>query len=485
MARRFAFAALRPPARPTFCLPPFGGPGAFCWSVPRPSPGGRSFAASSRHGAAESVLKEGHHRVLVVGAGAAGMAVANKLAMMRDFKSRGSVAVIEPSEHHYYPPLWTLAAAGLADVKSTVQPTAALMPSTVDWYVTEAASFDPERHVVQTKDGRAIHYDALVLATGTENNYGAIRGFKQELGKSISTIYGYDYCSRVWELIEGFQGGTAIFSIPPTPVKCPGAPQKIMYLAEDYWSRSGLGPKTNVRWISGCARQFAIPKYEKALASLCDQRGIRRDYLWNLVEVKPAENLAIFERVSDPSQTGAEAAGAPGREAPPPKMEVPYDFLHVVPPQVPPLAVRSSPLANSSGFVDVDAETLQSKIFPNVLAIGDCSSVPTSKTGAAVAAELPHLVANLRSILRGDLPTSKYNGYASCPIVCGRGQAILAEFSAFTGQPMETFPFDQSVPRRSMYLLKKHILPLVYWQLMVKGLWTGSSALRRLFHPLG
>ena len=140
----------------------------------------------------------------------------------------------------------------------------------------------------------------------------------------------------------------------------------------------------------------------------------------------------------------------------------------VTPPQGPPPVVAESPLANDAGWVEVDDHTLQHVRHPNVWSSGDCSSLPVSKTGAAVRKQVPVLVENLIARREGRPPTASYDGYASCPLVTGRGKVVLAEFG-YGGQIMESFPFDQAEERYSMYALKAYGLPNLYWHGMLRG----------------
>lgn len=138
------------------------------------------------------------------------------------------------------------------------------------------------------------------------------------------------------------------------------------------------------------------------------------------------------------------------------------------PPMSSPEFIARSPLADANGWVEAHKETLQHLRFPNVFALGDCSSLPTSKTGAAIRKQAPVVVRNLRAAMAGKPLTATYDGYTSCPVVTGYGRLILAEFD-YNQQPAETFPVDQSKERWSMWLLKKYLLPVLYWQGMLKG----------------
>ncbi|TXT22338.1 MAG: hypothetical protein FD138_3511, partial [Planctomycetota bacterium] len=147
---------------------------------------------------------------------------------------------------------------------------------------------------------------------------------------------------------------------------------------------------------------------------------------------------------------------------------IPYDMLHVTPPMGPPKFIADSSLADSHGWVDVDPATLQHRRFPNVFGLGDCSNLPTSKTGAAIRKQAPILVRNLIAAMQGQPLSARYDGYTSCPVVTGYGSLVLAEFD-YDHKPVETFPFDQSKERWSMWLLKRYVLPVLYWHGMLKG----------------
>jgi sulfide:quinone oxidoreductase len=143
-------------------------------------------------------------------------------------------------------------------------------------------------------------------------------------------------------------------------------------------------------------------------------------------------------------------------------------MIHVTPAQSAPDFIRHSPLANEAGWVNVHKHTLQHIRYSNVFALGDASSLPTSKTGAAIRKQAPVLVSNLLALMDDRPVEAKYNGYTSCPIVTGYGKRVLAEFD-YSNQPVETFPFDQSKERWSMYQLKRRVLPWLYWHKILQG----------------
>jgi sulfide:quinone oxidoreductase len=239
--------------------------------------------------------------------------------------------------------------------------------------------------------------------------------------------------------------------MPNTAVKCGGAPQKIMYLADDYFRRSGVRDRTRVMFASAQGSIFAVKKYAEALNRTIARKSIETLYKHNLVEVRSQRKEAVFEHLDTHEY-----------------VVLPYDLLHVTPPMSAPDFIKHSPLANAAGWVEVDKYTLQHARYPNVFGLGDASSLPTSKTGAAIRKQAPVVVKNLLATMQGKPLPARYDGYTSCPLVTGYGRLILAEFD-YDLQPKETFPFDQSKERYSMYLLKKYGLPVLYWHGMLKG----------------
>lgn len=393
----------------------------------------------------------GKQRIVVVGGGTGGMSV---ISALNQWPGREGldITLIEPSEYHYYQPQWTMVGGGLFPREVTRRPMADLIPGSVNWINKAVAEFAPGENHVTTVDGERVDYDYLIVAAGLKLDWDKIEGLPGNLGKhGICSNYSYDSVESTWENIRSLREGTAMFTFPPPPIKCAGAPQKIMYLAEDYFRRHGV--RGNIKVAYRCAGDgiFAVKKYADALNAICAARDIDTQFAWKLVAVDAAAHEATFEH----TKSGERRAEH-------------YDMLHVTPPMSAPTFVAQSPLANEAGFVEVDKGTTQHVRYANVFSLGDASSLPTSKTAAAVRAQLPVLVMNLASQMEGRSLTETYDGYSSCPLVTGYGRLILAEFD-YDLNPKETFPFDQSKERLSMYLLKKHVLPVIYWRGLIEG----------------
>jgi len=389
-----------------------------------------------------------HHPIVIAGGGTAGITVA---ALLR---SRGvdGIAIVEPSDKHYYQPLWTLVGGGVIAKEATERAEADYIPDGVSWIRDAVAAFEPDVAAVVTRDGRRITYDQLVVAVGIQLDWHKITGLEGALGKDgIVSNYRYDLVDSTWRALSSFDGGTALFTFPSTPVKCAGAPQKIMYLADDHLRRRGVRDRSRIVFASAGAKIFAVEHYAKTLRKVIERKGIETLFRHDLVAVRPASREAVFRHCDQ------------GHE-----VVVSYELLHVVPPQSAPDLVKRSALADAAGWVEADKYTLQHPRFPNVFALGDASSLPTSRTGAAIRKQAPVLVDNLLAHRAGAPLAARYNGYASCPLVTGYGKLVLAEFD-YDGKPAESFPFDQSQERYSMYALKVYALPELYWNGMLRG----------------
>ena len=394
-----------------------------------------------------------HHSVVIVGGGTGGIAVAARLRRA----GAGDVCVVEPSRNHYYQPLWTLVGGGRAPASETVRPEADVMPKGVTWVHAAAAGADPEAQTVTTGSGRVLHYDYLVMAPGIQLDFDKVSGLTEALGRrGVSSNYRFDLAPRTWEFIRDLRGGTALFTIPAGPIKCAGAPQKIAYLAADWWRSQGVLDHTRVILVLPTAAMFSQPDWAKVLERVAAGYGIEVRKESQLVEVDGDSNRAV---IAD-SKAGT-------------KETIEYDILHATPPQSAPDWVKPTPLADPAspfGYVQVDKHTLQSPNWPNVFALGDASSLPTSKTGAAIRKQAPILVANLLAAMRGQPPTGRYNGYTSCPLVTSRNRMLLAEFD-YDLKRTPTLPLINTLkPRYDMWLLKRYGLPAMYWNLIVKGL---------------
>lgn len=394
-------------------------------------------------------------KVLIVGGGAAGITVAN---LLRKQRPALQITILEPSSDHFYQPGWTLVGGGLMPLERTRRNEADLIPKGVTWIQAAASTFDPDQNAVITDAGQRLHYEAMVLATGLQCRWDWIPGLVESLGRhGVCCNYSNRYAPYTWETIEAFQGGTAIFTMPGTPVKCGGAPQKVMYMADDrFKSRSGVGVNTKVMFCTATAGIFSVPAYAATLRQVVARRGIDARFRWNLVEVRGEEKVAVFEVTPE--------------EGEPHRQELHFDMLHAVPPMTAPEVVANSPLAGEGpgGWAAADQQTLQHPGWPNVFCLGDVAKLPTSKTAGAVRGEAPIAAANLIAQLEGRPLTAHYDGYTVCPLITGYNRTLMAEFN-YENKPVSSFLVDPTKERWSMYLMKTKMLPWLYWNRMLPG----------------
>ncbi|BFM39503.1 hypothetical protein OLK001_14290 [Synechocystis sp. LKSZ1] len=401
------------------------------------------------------VMTSLHHQIVVIGGGAAGITVTAQL-LKQDH--RLDIAIIEPSDKHYYQPAWTLVGGGAYAMEATVKAEKDCIPSGAQWIKASVESLNPDQNSVTTQDGRTISYDYLVICPGIQIDWHLIPGLQEALGKNgVTSNYDRRYAPYTWELLRNFKGGTALFTFPATPIKCAGAPQKIMYLADETFRRNGVRDKTQIIYGVAVAKIFGVPGYCEALEKVAAGKEIDVRYRHNLKAIKPESREAVFAVTTD---TGLE------------DVTIPYDFLHVAPPMSAPDFIKNSAVAvpdgPGKGWVDVHKFTLQHNRYPNIFSLGDASSLPTSRTAAAIRQQAPVVVKNLLALIQSQTPQGQYGGYTCCPLVTGYGKTIMAEFD-YDNKPKSSFPFDPTQERWSMWLVKRYVLPWLYWNRMLKG----------------
>lgn len=397
-------------------------------------------------------MENQRHQIVIVGGGNAGISVASQL-LHKNHKL--DIAIVDPADKHYYQPAWTLVGSGVFDIRDTERNEADVIPSQAKWIKEKVVSFKPEQNQVTLGDGSLLSYEYMVVAPGIQLNWDEVKGLSETLGKNnVCSNYSFKTAPYTFEVMKNFKGGKAIFHNPHTPVKCGGAPHKIMYMAADYWRKHGMLGKADIHYWSGAAKLFAVAKYENTLLEVCKRSDIKLHFMEKLVEIDGPNKRAKFIGIGEGNKDV--------------ESWVEFDMIHVTPPQSAPDFIKQSPLANAAGWVDIDKNTLQHLRYNNIFGIGDASSLPTSKTGAAIRKQAPVLVGNLLSAMEGQSLNAEYTGYTSCPLVTGYGKLVLAEFD-YNNQPMETFPFDQSKERWSMYQLKRRVLPWLYWNQILTG----------------
>lgn len=390
--------------------------------------------------------------IVIVGGGAAGIAVAAKLRRERPALS---VAIIDPATTHAYQPGWTLVGAGVMTLKETLRQEGGLIPTGVTWVRAAVASFQPEANMVTLEDGKTLGYRRLVVCPGLQLDWNKIEGLTETLGSNgVCSNYSMQHVEYTWECIRKLNGGKALFTQPPMPIKCAGAPQKIVYLASDHWRKEGTLNRTEVDFCLAADALFGVAYFRPSLQYAVDYYGVNLHYRENLVAVDGKARTALFEITAPDGKTSRETRA--------------FDMLHVTPPQSAPDFVKTSPLAGAGGWVDVDPATLRHTRFEMVFGLGDVAGTSNAKTAAAVRAQVPVVVANVLASLEGHPLPGSYDGYGACPLTVAYGKVVLAEF-LYGGKPAPSFPYDQRKPSRFAWMLKTKVFPRVYWDMMLTG----------------
>lgn len=395
------------------------------------------------------------YEVVIVGAGAGGISVAASLKARRPDLE---IALIDPADIHYYQPGWTMVGGGVFDSAQTAKTMGSLIPKGVHWIKAAVAAFEPDTNAVVLDGCRVVKYKRLVVCPGLKLDWHAVEGLVDTLGRNgVTSNYRFDLAPYTWELVQGMTEGRAIFTQPPMPIKCAGAPQKAMYLSADHWTRTGMLKDIDVQFMNAGGVLFGVKDYVPALMEYVEKYDATLNFFHNLVSIDGPGKTATF-RVAKPDTEAEEVT-------------VDFDMIHVCPPQTAPDFIRVSPLADAGGWVDVDQTTLRHKRYDNVWSLGDVMNAPNAKTAAAARKQAPVVAANVAADIKGGAPVGAYDGYGSCPLTVERGKIVLAEFG-YGGTLKPSFPkwlVDGTKPTRMAWLLKERILPPVYWKAMLRG----------------
>lgn len=429
-----------------------------------------------------------HYQVLIIGGGTAGIMTAAQLIEQKKIKNIG---IIEPASTHYYQPAWTLVGAGTFDYEKTARPMASVIPKGADWIMDKATGFDPEKNTVHTSISGDITYDYLVVAPGLVYDFSLIPGLGEAMDKGV-VCSNYTDPLHTWNVIKNFKGGTALFTQPATPIKCGGAPQKIMYLAESHFAKSGVRKNTEIIFATAGSVIFGVKEIAKTLMEVITKKDINIRFHHKLVEVDGENQIAWYELTKDITAGGCVIMSGDDQYAnldetfqynykdvkvttKNNRYGIHYDMLHTAPPSVAPKFVQDSVLVNENKWLDVDNNTMQHKKYANIYGLGDVAGTPNAKTGAAIRKQVPVVVDNIASMIKSNhLGNKSYNGYSSCPLVTDYGKMVLAEFdygNNFTPDPelKKMFISDSSKEHWRLWMLKKYILPYLYWNKMMKG----------------
>jgi sulfide:quinone oxidoreductase len=390
--------------------------------------------------------------VVVIGGGAAGIGVTASLLRRRpDLR----IAIIEPSDRHFYQPAWTLVGGGTFDIANTVRPMASMIPGPARWLRASASAIDPENRLVRLDDAHTVGYGHLIVCPGLRLAWEKIEGLEDTLGRNgVTSNYRFDLAPYTWKLVNELKRGKALFTQPGMPIKCAGAPQKALYLSCDHWLRQGVLDHIDVEFNLAGDVLFGVAAFVPSLMKYVERYHASLAFGSNLVSVDGERRIASF---SAKDHTGGII-----------RVDKPFDMLHVVPPQLAPDVVSKSVLADQAGWCEVDHVTLVHPRYPDVFALGDACSAPSAKTAAAVRKQIVVVAENLVAARERKPLPARYDGYGACPLTVEKGKVVLAEFG-YGGKLLPTFPLDPTVPRALAWHLKTIVLPWLYWNGMLKG----------------
>lgn len=418
-------------------------------------------------------------KILIVGGGLAGIATAALLMRSLD---EPDITILEPNEKSAsYQPGQTLVGGGVWSNADTEYKTADFMPEGVNWIKEKAVEFNPEQNSVKTSGGKEIKYDYMVVAAGLKLDFARLEGLgvtetitsrgdsspvRKVVGQNgIASIYFADGATDTWTQMQKFIADAksgkkvkGIFTDPDTPIKCGGAPKKIMYLTDARLREAGARENAELTLYPNGDKLFGVPEYNAAMFDQFAKRDMKYQFKHNLIGVDPVAKIATFKKhwleKGEWDEDLEEYEMIPASE----KVQVPYDFMHITPPMIAAEEIAKSPIGSGQGWVPVTQETLQHVKFPNIFALGDIAAVPMGKTGGSARKQYKVVVENLIAVMEGkkELP-AKYDGYTVCPLITSIGTVMLAEFN-WTGKPAPSFPLDPTQERWIWWLLKVYAL---------------------------
>ncbi len=412
-------------------------------------------------------------KLVIIGGGTGGIMLSSRLIKS---KAPVEITLIEPADTHWYHPAWTLVGAGAYDIKKTAKPMSEMIPNKVKWIKDYATGFKPEENIVATANTGDISYDFLVVSPGLVMDTSLIEGLTEALGKGV-VCSNYIDPEHTWDVIRNFKGGNAIFTQPTTPIKCGGAPQKIAYLAADYFRMHNMSDRTKVTFATPGSVIFGVKVIADSLMKVIDRYNIDFKPFYAPVKIDGPNRKITFKHIGPKENLCVvNEDGSTDASVTPDEIVMDYDMLHLAPPQTAPKFVKESSLVNAAGWLDVNINTLQHVRYPNIFGMGDVAALPTAKTGAAIRKQVPVVMANILHLIKDNhLGKKIYEGYSSCPLVTGYGKMILAEFNyknEFTPDPKlkQMLIFDSTKEDWRLWMLKKYGLPYLYWNKMMKGI---------------
>lgn len=442
------------------------------------------FAATSTTQLSASSNAQG--KILIIGGGLAGISCAARLS---NNLNKPDITIVEPNDlSTSYQPGQTLVGAGVWSKSDVMYNNKDYIPDDTKHIKAKAMEFDPDSNSVKLSNGTMVKYDFLIISAGLKLDFGKIRGLEADktittvgdyksagphLGKNgLTSIYYQQGSADTWTEMQKFISDAksgkkvkGIFTHPNTPIKCGGAPKKIMYLTDARLREADARDNAELTFYPNGGKMFGVPEYHDAIKKQFEVRDMKWNYKHNLVAVDVDKKIATFEKKWT-TKVMNEMLGMEVNKINKKEVDVPYDFLHISPPMKAAEEIGNSPVGSGSGWVPVNKETLQHFKYKNIFSLGDIAAVPMGKTGGSIRKQYKVLVDNVISLMEGKEMTAKYDGYTVCPLITGLGTVMLAEFN-WTKKPTPSFPFDPTQERWIWWLLKVYLLkPMTQYGLL-------------------
>jgi sulfide:quinone oxidoreductase len=391
--------------------------------------------------------------LLILGAGTGGTMVANKMAENLD-PNEWRIIIVDRDENHYYQPGFLFIPFGIYSPADVIKPKRNFLPPQVQVIFSDIEVIEPDENRVRlTKENKVIHYDYLVIATGThivpEETPGMVDGGWR---KNVFDFYSVEGAAALQRFLKFWKGGRMVVNVVEMPIKCPVAPLEFLFLADWFFHERGIREKVEIVYATPLPGAFTKPRASSILGNMLEEKGIHLEPDFAIMEV---DNDKQVIRSYDEREIG-------------------YDLLVTVPTNMGAEVIGRSGMGDELNFVPTDKHTLQSTQWENVWVIGDASNVPTSKAGSVAHFQLEVLVENMLRHMEGLEPLPKFDGHANCYIETGFEKGILIDFN-YEVEPLPgKFPLPGFGPfsllkESAMNHWGKMMFRWIYWNVLLKG----------------
>ena len=373
-------------------------------------------------------------KVVILGGGVGGTIVANLLAKKLR-PDEAEITVVDKTGKHVYQPGFVYVAFEHQKPAKLVRDERGLLRKRVKLVLGEAVKIDADGKKVHLADGTVLDYDRLVVALGARLTPDELPGYKE----SAHHFYSLEGAVELRKALESFQGGKVVVTVASVPYKCPPAPSEAACQLDYYFTKRHIRDKVDIHFLSPLSRVFPLEPVNPVVEQVFAKHNIRSTIFFNAESVDPVKKTV--------NSIEGES--------------VPYDLLIMVPPHRGAKVVEDSGLGDRGGWLPTDKFTLRTKAHPDIFALGDCTDVPVSKSGAAAHFQAKVIAESIVADLRGQTPTMKYDGHVMCYCDAGYHKGISMSFD------YEHPPVPPPLGLKDW--MGKRFLNRVYWMLVPAG----------------